>query len=115
MWGKAKEEMGQDNDITSLESPPTQKTPLLQRRKNQDMESRWTKHLANCSLPLALPIRFTSSLQGALDSDRQLANSSGSEPNIMKELRYKRNYVDKQMITNVKSSMRNISLITCGK
>lgn len=37
MWGKAKEEMGEDIDIRSLESPPTQKTPLLQQsRKNQE-------------------------------------------------------------------------------
>ncbi|KAK3016544.1 hypothetical protein RJ639_006591 [Escallonia herrerae] len=40
MWGKAKEEMGEDNGISNLESPSTQKSPLLQSYKNQDTESR---------------------------------------------------------------------------
>ncbi|KAK3033553.1 hypothetical protein RJ639_032401 [Escallonia herrerae] len=40
MWGKAKEEMGEDNGISNLESPSVQKSPLLQSYKNQDSESR---------------------------------------------------------------------------
>lgn len=38
MWGKAKEEIGVDHEVGSLESPSTtQKTPLLQSYKAQEV------------------------------------------------------------------------------
>ncbi|XP_059670191.1 WAT1-related protein At3g28050-like [Cornus florida] len=35
LWGKAKEDMGDDNEIGNLESPSTHKIPLLRSYKNQ--------------------------------------------------------------------------------
>ncbi|KAM7511446.1 hypothetical protein LguiB_010321 [Lonicera macranthoides] len=40
MWGKAKEEMGEDNEINCLESSTSSKTPLLQSSKSPHMESK---------------------------------------------------------------------------
>ena len=38
MWGKAKEEIGEDYGVSSPESPPTtQKVPLLQSYKAQEV------------------------------------------------------------------------------
>lgn len=39
MWGKAKEEMGEDNEPNNLESSLSPKNPLLQSFKNKDTES----------------------------------------------------------------------------
>lgn len=43
MWGKLKEEMGDDCEVHGLESPPTNKVPLLQSYKNEQvrLENVW--------------------------------------------------------------------------
>jgi len=40
MWGKAKEETGEDNEISSLESSTSSKTPLLRSSKSPDTECK---------------------------------------------------------------------------
>jgi len=37
MWGKTKEEMGENSEVRGLESPPTNKVPLLQSYKNEQV------------------------------------------------------------------------------
>ena len=40
MWGKSKEEMREECQVQSLESPPAHKTPLLQSYKNHERQSK---------------------------------------------------------------------------